>query len=226
MPQQRQLQCPCGRHARTTPGLPRRDAVSVSRERDGGRHHRPRVRSRRLTPSRRRWEHGKRRQTDGLGEGWSDYFAISFFNDPVIFEYSGGGDATTPPTSGFRRITSYATSTEKYTLLCNPSCEEHNDGEIWATALWNLRVKLGQATTDQLVVNGMKGTATNPSFLTAKDAILTAATSTDQCRIWGVFAASEMGSRPRPRPTRRPSRRAPTDLRSARRSRASAARIR
>ena len=132
-------------------------------------------------------------QTDGLGEGWSDYFAISFFNDPVIFEYSGGGDATTPPTSGFRRITSYATSTEKYTLLCNPSCEEHNDGEIWATALWNLRVKLGQAKTDQLVVNGMKGTATNPSFLTARDAILKAATSADQCRIWGVFAASEMG---------------------------------
>jgi hypothetical protein len=136
-------------------------------------------------------------QTGGLGEGWSDFFAISFFNDPVIFEYSGGGDANTPPTSGFRRIASYATSTEKYSLLCNPSCEVHNDGEIWATALWNLRVKLGQSKTEKLVVDGMKGTATNPSFLTARDAILTADQTdfggADKCTIWGVFAASEMG---------------------------------
>jgi hypothetical protein len=132
-------------------------------------------------------------QTGGLGEGWSDYFAISFFNDPVIFEYSGGGDGTTPPTSGFRRISSYATSTEKYSLLCNPSCEVHNDGEIWATALWKLRGKLGQAKTDKLVIDGMKGTSTSPSFLVARDAILTAATSADQCTIWGVFASSEMG---------------------------------
>jgi Fungalysin metallopeptidase (M36)/PKD domain/Fungalysin/Thermolysin Propeptide Motif len=136
-------------------------------------------------------------QTGGLGEGWSDFFAISYFNDPVIFEYSGGGDANTPPTSGFRRISSYATSTEKYTLLCNPSCEVHNDGEIWATALWNLRVKLGQAKSEKLVIDGMKGTATNPSFLAARDAILTADqtdySGADKCTIWGVFAASEMG---------------------------------
>ena len=136
-------------------------------------------------------------QTGGLGEGWSDFFAISYFNDPVIFEYSGGGDANTPPTSGFRRISSYATSTEKYTLLCNPSCEVHNDGEIWATALWNLRVKLGQAKTEKLVIDGMKGTPTSPSFLAARDAILTADqtdySGADKCTIWGVFAASEMG---------------------------------
>lgn len=132
-------------------------------------------------------------QTGGLGEGWSDFFAISYFNDPVIFEYSGGGDANTPPTSGFRRISSYATSTEKYSLLCNPSCEVHNDGEIWATALWKLRGKLGQAKTEKLVIDGMKGTPTSPSFLAARDAILTAATSADQCTIWGVFASSEMG---------------------------------
>jgi hypothetical protein len=140
---------------------------------------------------------GSGAQTGGLGEGWSDFFAISFFNDPVIFEYSGGGDANTPPTSGFRRIASYATSTEKYSLLCNPSCEVHNDGEIWATALWNLRVKLGQSKTEKLVVDGMKGTATNPTFLTARDAILTADQTSfggaDKCVIWGVFAASEMG---------------------------------
>ena len=111
-------------------------------------------------------------QTDGMGEGWSDFMAISIFNDPVIFEYSGGGDANTPPTSGFRRISSYDTSAMKYSNLCKPSaCEEHNDGEIWATALWNLRKQLfarygfitGKAQAEQLVIDGLKNTSTNPS---------------------------------------------------------------
>jgi hypothetical protein len=150
-------------------------------------------------------------QTGGMGEGWSDFFAISIFNDPVIFEYSGGGDANTPPTSGFRRISSYDTSTMKYSNLCKPSaCEVHNDGEIWATALWNLRKQLlarygfipGKAQAEQLVIDGLKNTSTNPTFLSARDAIFAAdktnnpspnGKGANYCLIWGVFAAREMG---------------------------------
>jgi hypothetical protein len=150
-------------------------------------------------------------QTGGMGEGWSDFFAISIFNDPVIFEYSGGGDANTPPTSGFRRITSYDTSTMKYSNLCKPTaCEVHNDGEIWATALWNLRKQLlarygfipGKAQAEQLVIDGLKNTSTNPTFLTARDAIFAAdktnnpssnGKGANYCLIWGVFAARQMG---------------------------------
>jgi hypothetical protein len=140
-------------------------------------------------------------QTDGMGEGWSDFIATSAFDDPVIFEYSGGTDGKT---SGFRRVR-YDTSAEKYSDVCKPSCEVHNDGEIWATALWAMRTKLiakldqgpGTRQAEQLVVDGMKNTGSTPTFLTARDAIIAADQTNNAganaCLIWGVFAAREMG---------------------------------
>ena len=94
-------------------------------------------------PPRRRRNDGRGTQTDGMDEGWGDFLAISIFNDPVIFEYSGRANPA-GGVSGFRRVR-YDTSTLKYTNLCftdlpRPAgCESHNDGEIWATALWNMR---------------------------------------------------------------------------------------
>ncbi len=146
---------------------------------------------------------GSGTQTDGMGEGWSDFIAISIFNDPVIFEYSGQANAA-GGVSGFRRVR-YDTSTWKYSDLCNAGCESHNDGEIWATALWNMRAKLitkygfatGKNQAERLVVDGMKGTGTNPTFLTARDAIIAADQTNNAganaCLIWSVFAAREMG---------------------------------
>ena len=140
-------------------------------------------------------------QTDGMGEGWSDFIATSVFDDPVIFEYSGGTDGKT---SGFRRVR-YDTSTQKYTDVCKPDCQVHDDGEIWATALWAMRAKLrakldvgpGTRQAEQLVVDGMKNTGTTPTFLTARDAIIAADQTNNgganACLIWGVFAAREMG---------------------------------
>jgi hypothetical protein len=135
-------------------------------------------------------------QSGGMGEGWSDFMAISIFNDPVIFEYDSGN-----PTTGLRRV-AYNNSPWTYTDLCNQGCEVHNDGEIWATVLWDLRTKLislGFTSHDveQLVVDGMKMTIGNPTFLDARNGILSADTAdhggADQCRIWGVFAARKMG---------------------------------
>src|SRR5262249_48679462 len=75
--------------------------------------------------------------------------------------------------------------------------EEHDDGEIWAAALWDLRKSLGQNVTDRLVVNGLKGTPCNPSMTDARDAILAAdqATNTGANRapIWTVFARHGLG---------------------------------
>ena len=144
---------------------------------------------------------GEGAQTGGMGEGWSDFMATSIFDDPVIFEYSGGTDGTT---SGFRGVR-YDTSTKKYSDLCKPDCQVHRDGEIWATALWAMRTKLrtklgdgpGKRQAEQLVVDGMKNTGTAPTFLTARDAILAADQTNNAganaCLIWGVFAAREMG---------------------------------
>ena len=138
-------------------------------------------------------------QTGALGEGWSDSMAASMNNDPIIGEYVTGN-----ATTGIRRV-AYDNSTWVYTSLCNAGCEVHNDGEIWASALWDLRTKLiskygfatGRNTHELLMVDGMKNTLTTPNFLNARDGIL-AADVTDnaganQCLIWGVFAARQMG---------------------------------
>ena len=150
-------------------------------------------------------------QTDAMGEGWGDFVATSYWNDPVYGDYNNGNTTT-----GIRGV-SYDNSTLKYSNLCSGGCEEHSDGEIWATVLWDLRVKLiakygysaarpdatpgtvtGNRRAEQLVVEAMRLSATNPTFISMRDSILSADNglyaNADECLIWSVFAAREMGS--------------------------------
>ena len=130
-------------------------------------------------------------QSGAMGEGWSDYFAISFFDNPVI-----GGYAAQNAVHGLRRQ-SYEGYTFTYEDVGNAGYEVHNDGEIWTAALWDLRTSLGQAVTDRLVINGLKGTPCNPSMTDARDAILSADLATNggshRAAIWTVFAKHGMG---------------------------------
>ena len=130
-------------------------------------------------------------QSGGMGEGWSDYFAISFFNNPVI-----GGYSAQNTVHGLRRQ-SYEGYTFTYEDVGNAGYEVHDDGEIWAATLWDLRTSLGQALTDRLVMNGLKGTPCNPSMTDARDAILSADLATNggshRAAIWTVFAKHGMG---------------------------------
>jgi uncharacterized protein (TIGR03437 family) len=130
-------------------------------------------------------------QSGGMGEGWSDYFAISFFNNAVI-----GGYSAQNTVRGLRRQ-SYEGYTFTYEDVGNAGYEVHDDGEIWAATLWDLRTSLGQAVTDRLVMNGLKGTPCNPSMTDARDAILSADLATNggshRAAIWTVFAKHGMG---------------------------------
>jgi hypothetical protein len=138
-------------------------------------------------------------QTNGMGEGWGDFMATSYWNDPVYGEYNNGN-----ATTGIRGV-AYNNSSLVYTDLCSGGCEEHDDGEIWATVLWDMRTALvarygldpGRERAEFLVVDGMKNIGTNPTFLTARDGILAADVtryaSANQCLIWGAFAGREMG---------------------------------
>jgi hypothetical protein len=142
---------------------------------------------------------GSGTQTGAMGEGWSDWMAATINNDPVIGAYVTGNAAT-----GIRRV-AYNNSSWTYSSLCNAGCEVHNDGEIWATVLWDLRTKLqqrygtssGKATAEQLVVDGMKNTVSTPTFLNGRDGILAADQAdnagANRCLIWEVFAIRGMG---------------------------------
>jgi uncharacterized protein (TIGR03437 family) len=130
-------------------------------------------------------------QSGAMGEGWSDYFASSFFNNPVLGAYTSQNAL-----HGDRRQ-SYEGYTFTYEDVGNSGYEVHDDGEIWAATLWDLRKSLRQTITDQLVVDGLKATPCNPSMTDARDAILTAdlATNggTNRLTIWTVFAKHGLG---------------------------------
>jgi Zn-dependent metalloprotease len=134
-------------------------------------------------------------QSGAMGEGWSDYWACTLNNDGVMGEY-----VTLNTTRGIRRAAytvPSATVHDSYADVCAGGCEVHNDGEVWAATLWDLRTQLGASITDNIVLNGMKFTPSSPSFLNARDGILQADQNlnggANRCAIWAVFARHGMG---------------------------------
>lgn len=138
-------------------------------------------------------------QSGAMGEGWGDFMAASFLNDPVIGAYSIANAAV-----GFR-LASMASSPFSYdTIRSDQFIEPTDRGEAWAAVLWDIRNGvggvggLGAATTEQLVVSGMKLTPCNPTMLQARDAILQADQNinggTNRCAIFAAFAHRLMGT--------------------------------
>ena len=134
-------------------------------------------------------------QAGAMGEGWSDYWATTFFNDGRVGDY-----VTNNATSGIRRAAYTIPANpihDSYADVGNQGFQVHRDGEVWAATLWDLRNELGAAICDRLVLEGMKFTPCSPSFLNARDGILQADQAVNgganRCRIWTVFARHGMG---------------------------------
>jgi extracellular elastinolytic metalloproteinase len=129
-------------------------------------------------------------QSRGMGEGWSDYFALTIqsclavIQDPAAVEKVVTGDWVTKRQPGIR----LAPYDDNYPatfghLGTSPYDEEHNVGEIWCAALMKMNRNFAAALGDkvkghrigwQIVVDGLKLTPANPSFLDARDAIIRA----------------------------------------------------
>ncbi|MDO8213087.1 M36 family metallopeptidase [Conexibacter sp. CPCC 206217] len=168
-----------------------------------------------------------RQQGSAMGEGWSDWYAFDYLvatgivadtaadGEIAVGEYVTGNTLT-----GIRRealdcsVGSAApacagTSTSGRggfsfddlgrvgASSSGPRFEVHDDGEIWAQTLWDLRKAVGATTARGLVTNAMRlTTVDNPSFLDERDAILQADLATggrDHDTIWQVFANRGMG---------------------------------
>jgi extracellular elastinolytic metalloproteinase len=155
-------------------------------------------------------------QSRGMGEGWSDYFALSVQNFNLPQERTVTGDWVVDDPEGIR----LAPYDENYPATygrvgTSPYTGEHAIGEIWCATLMKINRDLGAALGDkkrgyllgwQLVVDGMKLTPANPSFLDARDAILRALegqrgagrlTADDHRKalrvLWRAFARFGMG---------------------------------
>ena len=132
-------------------------------------------------------------QSGGMGEGWGDFLGASFLNDPVVGAYVTGNN-----TVGIREF-SMANSPLTYANIKDGSHSEvHAAGEVWAATLWTVRNALGAATTEQLVVSGMKLTPCSPTMLAARDAIIQADVNlnagANRCALFNAFASRQMGT--------------------------------
>ncbi|HEU0147888.1 MAG TPA: M36 family metallopeptidase [Bradyrhizobium sp.] len=93
-----------------------------------------------------------------------------------------------------------------------PNQEAHNAGEVWCCALWEVFVNLvaahGHAEAEkrvlQYVIGGLKLTPAHPTFLQARDGILSAVKAlnpTDGNMVWKGFAKRGMGEKAKAPPS-------------------------
>ena len=141
-------------------------------------------------------------EADAMGEGGSDFFAYSVNGDTTLAEYARPG--------GLRSINgkTYA----DYFCFLGFYCLPHDNGQIFANVLWDLRERLRRDhvggseavainESHQLYIDGLKLSPPAPTMLDMRDAILLAdevrnpgsPQSANFCRIWESFAGRGMG---------------------------------
>jgi hypothetical protein len=156
-------------------------------------------------------------QSSGMGEGWSDFFALTVQNfhrakqgqkEKVVV-----GDWVVDQPGGIRT----APYDDAYPVAfggIGGMADEHDVGEVWCAALMMMARRIRAIVGDldgyrlswTMVVDGLKLTPANPSFLDARDAILLALDHLrDRKRLapdvykrvrraaWESFARFEMG---------------------------------
>ena len=83
-------------------------------------------------------------QSGAMNEGWADYFAATFTNDPSLGEFC---------------MAPRELDTPNYRFPVDIVNEVHDDGRIFAGALWDLRSVLGATYVDALAMRAMKQAA-------------------------------------------------------------------
>ena len=141
-------------------------------------------------------------EAGAIGEGGGDFFAYSVNGDTVLAEYARPG--------GLRRINDRDYG--DWTCLFGLFCEVHDNGEIWANALWEVRERFrtdlvrGSAAaavneSHQLYIDALSLSPPSPTMLDLRDAMLQAdalrnggsPASQNFCRLWESFARRGMG---------------------------------
>ncbi|MDG2334539.1 MAG: M36 family metallopeptidase [Myxococcota bacterium] len=159
-------------------------------------------------------------QSSGMGEGWSDFFAL--FMGTRVGDIGTGTRLlgsyilSQPPNGQGLRSQPYSTDMTTNTLTLvdiETANQPHGIGEVWATALWEVFWELvdahgfdsdvyegtgGNNLAMQLVMDGLKLQTCNPTFIEARDAVLLAESNiTDeinQCLVWRAFAKRGLGA--------------------------------
>jgi hypothetical protein len=125
-----------------------------------------------------------------IGEGMSDVLSIYRNDDDVVGEYAYND------VDGIRR---YPYTNYPLTYGDVSGSEVHNDGEIYAAAMWRLLDlwETASYSRDELydvVVDGMNYTPSRPAYEDMRDGLLAASpTQAQDCLIWDAFAEYGIG---------------------------------
>jgi hypothetical protein len=157
-------------------------------------------------------------QSDAMGEGWSDWYALDYLvqhgletdgpaaNDLQLATYlfpgglrSQGTDCRPADVADCPGLGSAGAGGYTYGDFGRvaPPAAEHDNGEIWGQTLWDLRTAIGAPDARRLITTGMRLSVANPSMLEMRNAILQADTAAfagaHRDALWRVFATRGMG---------------------------------
>lgn len=147
-------------------------------------------------------------QSGAMGEGWSDYYALTLQNYWRNEEKIVSGDWVTGRPGGIRRAPydeSYPFTYGKVNSIGGgQQISVHDAGEIWCATLMSMTRRIRAALGDdeagyrltwQMIADGLKLTPANPNFLEARDAILSALQGfRDAQQITGATFAAAYGA--------------------------------
>jgi extracellular elastinolytic metalloproteinase len=116
--------------------------------------------------------------------------ALLMNGDDVVGEYSSGVP------EGIRR---FPYSTYPFTYANVTGAEVHDDGEVYAAIVYDLKQRFGASGVDTLFhyyVDGMNFTPATPTFEQMRDGMLRSAQGSpaDSCLIWKSFAKFGVGT--------------------------------
>ncbi|MEM7541654.1 MAG: M36 family metallopeptidase [Pseudomonadota bacterium] len=158
-------------------------------------------------------------QPRGMGEGWSDWLGLMMVakaSDSAIVSkpigtYALGQSISSAGIRNFPYNRDLGVNPLTFVDI-NILNQPHGIGEVWAAALWDLYWNLvdeygfdsdlysgtgGNNLLMQLVIDAMKLQPCSPTFLQARDALLSADLATNsganQCLIWEAFARRGIG---------------------------------
>jgi subtilase family serine protease len=141
-------------------------------------------------------------EAGAMGEGGGDFFAYSINGNTLLAEYARPG--------GLREVNSKTYAD----WICQNglTCEVHDNGEIWANVLWDIRERFridqvrgseasGINEVHQIYVDSLKLSPPVPTMLDMRDTMLlddglrnpAGARSANFCRLWESFASRGMG---------------------------------
>lgn len=140
----------------------------------------------------------KEDQSRSMGEGWSDYFALTIQNFGNVVEKDVTGSWVKNSTAGIRSHPYNDDFDKHFTYGKLPQISSvHTRGELWCATLMHWTRHLSAAMPKdkayficwQSSVDSLKLTNANPSYLEARDAILRAVQALEES---GVISALEM----------------------------------